>query len=63
VTSLEYIKLLKGKPAGVYPRLDKGKLNKTIKASADRLLSKIDQRIAKMEERAGARRKDTDEDD
>lgn len=47
-SSLEFIKLLKGKPAGVYPKLETGKLNKKIKANRDKFLSKIEQRIAKQ---------------
>jgi hypothetical protein len=52
VTSLEYLKLARGKPAGVYPILDKGKLNKTIKANAAKFLTKVDRQIAKEKAKA-----------
>lgn len=52
-SSLEYIKLAKGKPAGVYPELETGKLNKTIRASADRYLSRIKPKIASVAAKRG----------
>lgn len=47
VTSLQYIDLANGKPAGVYPKLETGKLNKKIVAAADRYKDKVRRKVAK----------------
>lgn len=41
-SSLDYIKLAKGKPAGVYPKLETGSVNKTIVEAADAYIHSID---------------------
>jgi hypothetical protein len=51
-TSLEYIKLAKGKAAGVYPKLEVGKTNKTIKRNVERFMTKVDRQIAKRDRKA-----------
>jgi hypothetical protein len=57
-SSLDYIKLAQGKPAGVYPKLETGKLNKKIQANAERFLTKIDRQLKKQEDRQKRRSKD-----
>jgi hypothetical protein len=47
VTSLQYIDLANGKPAGVYPKLETGKLNKKIVAAAERYKDKVRRKVAK----------------
>lgn len=49
MSSLEYIKLAKGKPAGIYPELEVGKVNKQVKANAAKFMLKIDRQIAKRD--------------
>ncbi len=49
VSSLEYIKLAKGKPAGIYPELEVGKVNKQVKANAAKFMLKIDRQLAKRD--------------
>ena len=46
-TSLQYLDLAQGKPAGVYPELETGKLNKKIRAAAERYNDKVARSIAK----------------
>lgn len=41
-SSLDYIKLAEGKPAGVYPKLETGKANNLIKKNAEEFMQKID---------------------
>ena len=52
VTSLQYIDLANGKPAGVYPKLETGKLNKKIVAAADRYKDKVRRKVAKQNARS-----------
>lgn len=55
-TSLEYIKLAEGKPAGVYPKLETGKLNKKILSASDRYMEgKVKRAIAKDKEKRGGK--------
>lgn len=53
VTSLQYLDLARGKPAGVYPELETGKLNKKIRAAAE----KYEGRVARYIEKDKAKRK------
>ena len=46
-TSLEFIKLSQGKPAGVYPMLETGKLNPQILANCNKFLGIADQPVKK----------------
>lgn len=55
VSSLEYLKLAKGKPAGVYPELEVGKTNKTVKANVVKFMGKVDRQVAKEKAKADAR--------
>lgn len=49
-TSLQYLDLAAGEPAGVYPKLETGKLNKKIVAAADRYMEgKVARAIAKKQ--------------
>jgi glycosyltransferase involved in cell wall biosynthesis len=54
VSSLDYIKLAEGKPAGVYPKLETGKLNKKILAAADKFM---EVKVTRMKEKDKARGK------
>jgi glycosyltransferase involved in cell wall biosynthesis len=52
-TSLQYLDLAAGNPAGVYPKLETGKLNKKIVAAADRYMDgKVARAIAKKNARS-----------
>lgn len=47
-TSLQFLDLAAGKPAGVYPKLETGKANKKIKAAAERYMEgKVARKLAK----------------
>jgi hypothetical protein len=54
VTSLEYIKLAKGRPAGVYPKLETGKINKQVKANVTKFMAKVVRQLAKEKAKAEA---------
>lgn len=51
VTSLEYLKLAQGKPAGVYPKLECGKPDAKTIAAAKKFLSGIERRIERDREK------------
>lgn len=46
-SSLQFLDLAEGKPAGVYPKLETGKANKKIKAAAERYEAKVQRAINK----------------
>lgn len=50
-TSLEYLKLAEGKPAGIYPKLETGKVNKQIKANAEKFMGKVARQFDKDQAR------------
>jgi hypothetical protein len=46
-SSLDFIRLAEGKPAGVYPELEHGKLNKKIRKNAERFMARLEAKSAK----------------
>lgn len=57
-SSLEFLKLLKGKPAGVYPKLETGKATKAVKADRDKFLAKVGPAIAKKRSKSAMKNPD-----
>lgn len=60
-TSLEYIKLAQGKPAGVYPVLETGKLNKHITAKAEKYLEDLEVHFKNRGKKKAKKRKAQDD--